>query len=174
MDEVISVAKNIELVVFDVDGVLTDGRIVYDSQGNDYKFFNVQDGLGISLLRRCGIQVMFMSAKSSKVIKRRAMDCRVELVLEDISDKKKTLLEIGREMQLGLDRICFVGDDLVDLGAMKICGLPVAVANAAPEVKAVAKYVTKQKGGCGAVREICEIILKAKGYWEKLLKAFSD
>ncbi len=173
MDELMELIKRIEFVVFDVDGVLTDGRIVYDGNGIDSKFFYVHDGLGISLLKYSGIEVAFMSAKSSAVIKRRASDCRVEYVLEDIGDKKQELTRLAEKLGYGLDKICFVGDDLVDIGAMKIVGLPVAVANAVPEVKAVAKYITKNEGGRGAVRELAELILKTKGLWGGIIEKFS-
>ncbi len=164
--------RRVELMVFDVDGVLTDGKIVYSSSGEDTKSFDVQDGLGLSLLVRAGIKVAFMSAKGSRTISRRAQDCGVEIVLEHVDNKRLALERLSEELGVPLDRIGFVGDDLVDIRPMRICGLPIAVANACEEVKSVASYVTKKRGGAGAVREIAELVLKAKGLWERIVESF--
>ncbi len=166
--------ERIKLVVFDVDGVLTDGKIIYDSQGMDMKAFNVQDGLGISLLVQAGIKVAFMSAKGSDTIRRRARDCKVEIILENIEHKGMALKKLAEDLKIDLSEVAFVGDDLVDIRAMKICGFPIAVANACPEVKEVAVYVTQREGGSGAVREICEVILKDRGDWPVIIRRFSS
>ncbi len=166
--------SRIRLIVFDVDGVLTDGRIIYSSDGSDLKAFNVQDGLGISLLVQAGIQVAFMSAKGSDTIRRRAQDCKVEIILENVEHKGVALRKLAEDLKINLSEVAFVGDDLVDIRAMKICGFPIAVANACPEVKEVAVYVTQREGGSGAVREICEVILKDRGDWPKVIEKFSS
>ena len=172
MDKVMmELAKNIMLLVLDVDGVLTDGRIIYSSDGADMKFFNVLDGMGLSLMAKVGIPVAFMSAKSSAVIKRRAQSCNVTIVLEDVSDKGKAIKELASERDIPLVQVAFVGDDLVDIRAMKLVGLPIAVANAAQETKDRAIYVTSKSGGFGAVREVCELILKAKGLWQGVIES---
>ncbi len=172
MKSINEIANKIELLVLDVDGVLTDGRIVYCSDGSDMKFFNVLDGMGLSLMAKANIPVAFMSAKSSSVIKRRAQSCNVKIVLEDVSDKGKAIEDLSKGMNISLDKIAFVGDDLVDIRAMKKVGFPIAVANAALETKQKALYITEKSGGFGAVREVCEIILKAKGLWNELVKDF--
>ena len=165
--------KNVKLLALDVDGVLTDGRIIYDSDGRSLKFFNVHDGMGLYLLRKANIDVAFISAKSSPTIKLRARDCGVSIVMEDISDKGQAIREVAESIGVGLSDTVFMGDDLVDIPAMRLCGLAVAVANACPEVKEMADYVTSSYGGRGAVREVCELILKSKGLWDELVQGYT-
>ncbi|MBM3245967.1 MAG: hypothetical protein FJZ13_01405 [Candidatus Omnitrophica bacterium] len=167
--ELVEKAKKIKLLLLDVDGVLTDGRIIYDSYGRDTKFFYVQDGLGVYLLGKAGIPTILVTAKGSRAIKPRARDMRVEAVFENISPKTAVLDKILKKYQVNLDQICFVGDDLVDLCLMKRVGFPMAVANACPEIKHKAAYVTSKEGGRGAVREIAELILKAQDKWQGLV-----
>ncbi len=164
--------ESIKLLALDVDGVLTDGRIIYDSDGRSLKFFNVHDGMGLSLLRRAGIEVAFISAKSSPTIGIRAEDCGVSIVMEDISDKAEAVRQVASSVGVDLSETAFVGDDLVDIPAMKVSGLAVAVANACPEVKEAADYITSSYGGRGAVREVCELILKSKGLWESIISKY--
>ncbi len=159
--------KKIKLLLLDVDGVLTDGKIVYDSSGRDMKFFDVHDGLGVYLLKKAGILSILISAKGSKAIRRRAGDMQVEAVFENISPKTSVLSKILKKYNVGLDEICFMGDDLVDLCLMKRVGFSVAVFNAAPEIKQAASYITIREGGRGAVREVAELILKVQGKWRE-------
>ncbi len=158
--------------MLDVDGVLTDGRIVYDSAGHDMKFFDVHDGLGVYLLRLMGIKTVLVTAKNSKVLVHRAKDMMVEAIYKDIFPKSKVLGLAKRRFKVNLNEICFVGDDLVDYSIMKKCGLAVAVSNACKEIKQVAHFVTKRRGGRGAVRELVEILLKSQGKWEKALRVY--
>lgn len=162
-------AKKVKLLLLDVDGVLTDGRIVYDSRGQDLKFFDVHDGLGVYLLKKAGIKTILITAKGSRAIRPRAKDMQVEEVFEDISPKTSVLDRILKKYNLKLDEVCFVGDDLVDLCLMKKVGFPIAVFNAASEIKKVASYITLKEGGRGAVREVAELILKSQGRWEELV-----
>ena len=164
--------RKVKLLLLDVDGVLTDGRIVYDSSGKDSKFFDVHDGLGVYCLHKFGINTVIITAKNSKTISPRSKDMRVAEVFADIFPKTAVLDKILKKYKVKLNEICFVGDDLVDLALMKKVGLPVAVANAALEIKHVASYVTRHKGGRGAVREVVELILKSQGKWEKVLKFY--
>jgi 3-deoxy-D-manno-octulosonate 8-phosphate phosphatase (KDO 8-P phosphatase) len=164
--------KKIKVLLLDVDGVLTDGRIVYDSAGRDAKFFHVHDGMGVYLLKKSGIPAVLITAKNSRAIRPRARDMGIELVLADISPKTKALATVTRKFGVSADELCFVGDDLVDLGLMKLVGLPVAVANACPEIKAAAAYTTAREGGRGAVREVAELILKTQGRWQDAVKAY--
>lgn len=152
--------KKIRLVILDVDGVLTDGKIIYDNNGNEYKIFNIQDGYGIELLIRKGIKIAFVSGRSSSIIDKRAHDLGVEDVYQGISDKTNALKELLIKYKLNPRDVCAVGDDSLDLGLLKKVGFPIAVKNARPEVKKIAKYITKYNGGSGAVREIAELILK--------------
>lgn len=164
--------KKIKVLLLDVDGVLTDGRIIYDSRGRDSKFFDVHDGMGVYLLKKCGIPAVLITAKGSRAIKPRAKDMRVDIVFEDVSPKTSVLEKICKIYKVTAQELCFVGDDLVDLCLMKKVGFPVAVANAALEIKNVAVYVTAKDGGRGAVRELAELILKTQGKWGEALKAY--
>lgn len=174
MDQVTAAkAKKIKLLLLDVDGVLTDGRIIYDSKGRDAKFFDVHDGMGVYALKRSGVKTVLITAKGSRAIKPRARDMQVEAVFADVSPKTSVLEKILKTYQVTPDEVCFVGDDLVDLGLMKKVGFPVAVFNACPEIKRVSSYITIRHGGRGAVREVAELILKSQGAWEKLIEAYS-
>ena len=165
-------ARKIRLLLLDVDGVLTDGRIIYDSRGRDMKFFDVHDGLGVYVLRKAGIKTILITAKGSKAIGPRARDMQVEAVFENVSPKTAVLDRILKKYGVNTDEICFVGDDLVDLCLMKRVGFPVAVFNACPEIKQAASYITLKEGGRGAVREIAEIILKSQGRWGEILELY--
>lgn len=161
--------RKIKLLLLDVDGVLTDGRIIYDSRGRDSKFFDVHDGLGVYVLHKAGIKTVLITAKSSKTIKPRARDMRVAEIFADIFPKTAVLERILKKYKVSLDEICFIGDDLVDLSLMRKVGLPVAVANASSEIKEAATYITNRLGGRGAVREVAEIILKSQNKWKDIL-----
>ncbi|MCX5704791.1 MAG: HAD-IIIA family hydrolase [Candidatus Omnitrophica bacterium] len=165
-------ARKVKLLLLDVDGVLTDGRIIYDSRGRDSKFFDVHDGLGVYLLKKAGIPTILITAKGSRAIKPRARDMRVAEVFSDVSPKSAVLDKILKKYNVIIDDICFVGDDLVDLCMMKRVGFPIAVFNAAPEIKQSAAYITIKTGGRGAVREVAELILKSQGKWEEVLKGY--
>lgn len=173
-DSVISFAKDVKLLLLDVDGVLTDGRIIYDSKGRDSKFFDVHDGLGVYLLKKAGIPTMLVTAKGSRAIKPRARDMRVEEVFADINPKSRVLEKILNKYKLEASQVCFVGDDLVDLCVMKRVGFPVAVFNACPEIKQAARYITLRQGGRGAVREVAEIILKSQGRWQEMVALYDN
>ena len=164
--------RKVKYLLLDVDGVLTDGRIVYDSTGADSKFFDVHDGLGIFLLSMMGIKTILITAKGSKTIRPRARDMRVEAVYENILPKTKVLDLVEKKYGLKDSEVCFVGDDLVDLCVMKRAGVAIAPKNAASEIKKCALMVTKKEGGRGAVREVAELILKSKGLWEKALEIY--
>ncbi len=166
--ELIEKAKKVKILLLDVDGVLTDGRIIYDSEGHDMKFFDVHDGLGVCALKKAGIKTILITAKGSRAIGPRARDMQVEGVYENSSPKTAALEKILKKYKADIQEICFVGDDLVDLCLMKRVGLPIAVFNAAPEIKQAASYITLKLGGRGAVREVSELILKAQGKWEEI------
>lgn len=171
-ESVLSKVKKIRLLLLDVDGVLTDGRIIYDSRGRDSKFFDVHDGLGVYLLYKAGIKTILVTAKASRAILPRARDMRIEEVYADVSPKSLVLEKILKKYRLKADELCFVGDDLVDLSLLKRVGFPVAVFNACPEVKRAAHYITIRQGGRGAVREVAELILKGQGRWQELVGAY--
>lgn len=171
---VIEKAKKVKVLLLDVDGVLTDGRIVYDSSGRNSKFYDVHDGMGVHLLRMRGIPTVLISAKRSAAIRPRARDMHVDRVYENIKPKTAVLDDIMKRYGVGSAEMCFVGDDLVDICLMRKVGLPVAVANACDEVKASAAWVTSRQGGRGAVREVSEMILKAQGQWLRAIRPYEE
>ena len=161
--------KKVKLLILDVDGVLTDGRIIYDSEGRQLRLFDAQDGTGILLLSAAGIKTIMVTILPSKAIECRARDLKVEEIYQGIKPKTKVLQQVLEKHGVGRDEICYVGDDVVDIGMMRSVGFPVAVKNATREVKEAASYVTKKVGGRGAVREIAELILMTQGKWHTLL-----
>jgi 3-deoxy-D-manno-octulosonate 8-phosphate phosphatase (KDO 8-P phosphatase) len=165
-------AKKISMLILDVDGVLTDGKIIYDSKGNEMKFFNVLDGLGLVLLRKAGIKTAIITAKASKVVVRRSKDMQILRVYQNRHNKQETYREILKEFKLSDDKVCFMGDELIDLPVLKRVGLAVAVSNAVSEVKKVADYVTARRGGEGAVREVVELILKSQKKWDMIVESY--
>ncbi len=171
-EKIIEKAKRVKLLLLDVDGVLTDGRIIYDSRAQDMKFFDVHDGMGVYLLKKAGIPTVLITAKGSRAIKPRARDMQVAEVYADVSPKSAALEKITRQYKVSLEEICFVGDDLVDLCLMKRVGFPIAVANAVPEIKNLASHITSRLGGRGAVREVAELLLKSQNKWEGLVDAY--
>lgn len=165
-------ARKVRLLMLDVDGVLTDGRIVYDSSGREMKFFDVHDGLGVYLLKKVGIPTVIITAKASACIGPRARDMRIAHVYTDVHPKSRVLGEIMSTYKVSLDQICFIGDDLVDISLMTRVGLPIAVANAHAHIKRLAAHITSNRGGRGAVREIADLILNAQHKWDEALKDY--
>lgn len=163
-------AANIELVIFDVDGVFTDGRIWIDDAGKESKSFHVRDGHGVKLLLHYGVQVAVLSGRKSKAVEVRMHELGVEDVLQGHIDKRSAFNEFIKSKQLSNDRVAYVGDDIVDVQAMQLAALSFAVADAHAWVQQHADIVTQSAGGHGAVREVCELILDAKGLLDKALQ----
>lgn len=172
MNELKIRVERIKLVVMDIDGVLTDGRIVYGDYGDEIKFFDVQDGLGISLLHQAGIQTAMVSSRKSRINGRRAKELKVGKLYQGVSDKSKAYAKLVRQFRVEPENICVIGDDWVDARIMKVSGLAIAVANAVDEIKAIAHHVTKRSGGHGAVREAAEMILKGQNKWDSLTERY--
>lgn len=164
--------KAVKAVLLDVDGVLTDGGIYYDPTGREIKRFHVADGLGIELLRHVGIRVAILSGRASEALTRRAAELKILECYQGVRDKKAHIGRLRQQWQLQQEDLLYVGDDLNDLLAFDAVGVRVAVANAAPELKARADFVTRTPGGNGAVREVCEWVLKAQGLWEQAIEAY--
>ena len=162
-------AAGVRLVIMDVDGVLTRGEIFVDADGRESKVFHVHDGSGIVYLHRHGIRTALISGRDSTVVELRARELGIEDVFQGSRDKIRAYEEVLSRRDIPDEAVCYVGDDLLDLPCLKRAGFPVAVANASPEVKAVARYVTTRAGGQGAVREVAEIILKAQGKWDEVV-----
>jgi 3-deoxy-D-manno-octulosonate 8-phosphate phosphatase (KDO 8-P phosphatase) len=162
-------AANIRLLLLDVDGVLTDGRIIIDDRGVETKHFHVRDGQGISLLKRSGIEVGFVTGRSSSVVRHRANELRVTLLFQGVQNKLQVYERIKKKCRLTDGQIAYVGDDIIDLPVLRRVGLAVTVGDGSAELKPLADYVTVAKGGKGAVRELAELLLKAQKKWSDLL-----
>ena len=164
--------KRVRLLLTDVDGVMTDGSVFITNDG-EFKQFNIQDGFGLVLLRKCGIKVGWISARPSIVTTRRAEELQIDYLSQDKASKVTAAENILAQAGLNWSEVCFVGDDVVDLCLLKRAGVAVAVANAIDEAKAMAHYVTEARGGHGAVREVVTMILKAQNKWTELLRSFT-
>ena len=160
--------KGIKLLILDVDGVMTDGRIIMDNEGKEIKNFNVRDGHGLKLLQRYGIKVAILTGRQSKVVEHRAKDLDIKDVYQKVFHKKDVFEKIMKNHKLSPDEAAFIGDDIVDIPVLRRVGFSVAVADAADVVKKSVDYVARNSGGRGAVREICEMILKAQGKWPEI------
>jgi 3-deoxy-D-manno-octulosonate 8-phosphate phosphatase (KDO 8-P phosphatase) len=163
----------ITLLMLDVDGVLTDGTIIYSDSGEEIKAFNVRDGHGLKLVMRAGIEVALLTARESKVVLHRARDLGITAVYQKAIDKLAAYRSIIEGKKIEDRSVCFVGDDVIDVPVLRRVGFSVAVADAVPEVKGVVDYVTSQAGGKGAVREVCELLLKAQNKWERVTEKYS-
>lgn len=166
-------AARVLAIVFDVDGVLTGGGLVYGPEG-ELKVFDVQDGHGFHLARAGGLKLALLSGRAGPALRRRAEDLRVDALVEGVAQKGAALRELMAKLRVKPAEVCYVGDDLVDLPAMREAGFPVAVANAVDEVKDGAAWVTSRRGGEGAAREVIEQILKAKGLWPSLVRRYTE
>lgn len=164
--------KKIRCLLLDVDGVLTDGKLHFTSDGREFKTFDVQDGHGIAMAQRVGLTIGFISGRPSLATSQRAADLGVTIVLQKPTNKMEMVEEIKRAHGFTDDEIAFIGDELVDLPPLRRVGLAVAVPNAVDEVKRLAHYVTRRRGGDGAVREVIEMILKARGTWDKAIAKY--
>ena len=162
-------AKDVKLVILDVDGVMTDGRIVIDDNGLEQRNFDIKDGFGVVALQMTGVEVAIITSKKSGSVRHRAEELKIKRFHEGIRKKTEPYEQILAEMGITDAQVSYVGDDLVDLAMMKRVGLPIAVADAVDEVREAAAYVTRARGGHGAVREAAEMILKAQGKWDAIL-----
>ena len=173
-EAVIEKARSVKLLILDVDGVMTDGSIVYDDEGRETKFFNVRDGHGIKLFMRAGLRVALITARSSKVVLKRAAELGITPVCQGVLDKLSAFDEILKELSLDASETAYMGDDIIDLPVLKRAGFSVAPSDAAAEVVERVDYITEKNGGRGAVREAVEVILKAQGKWEDAIKAYLE
>lgn len=162
MQDVYHRARNIRVAIFDVDGVLTDGALYYADSGEEMKAFDVHDGHGIRMLKASGVEAAIISSRSSGALEARARNLGIGLLYQGAADKLAAFGDLLGRCGIGAEACAYVGDDLVDLPVMERCGLAVAVADAPAPVRRRAQYVTRARGGRGAVREICEIILHAR------------
>jgi 3-deoxy-D-manno-octulosonate 8-phosphate phosphatase (KDO 8-P phosphatase) len=178
LNDAMARARRIRLILFDVDGVLTDNGIwlIPQSGGGavEAKGFSAHDGIGISLARLAGIKTGLVTKRISETVKIRGTDLKMEFLLMGQHQKRKAVENISQQSGIPLEEICFVGDDIIDLPAMRIAGLAIAVANARPQVKREAHFITEHSGGYGAGRDAIEFILDAKGILEKTIEDYLD
>lgn len=160
--------EKIRLLLLDVDGVMTDGRIIYDDRGGETKAFDVKDGHGIKLLQRAGIRVGIITGRQSAIVDHRAQELGIDLVYQGAKDKMAPFREILHKTGLTAEQVAYVGDDMIDLPILRRVGFAATVADALDEVKPHVHYVTQRVGGRGAVREICDLLLKESGRWENV------
>lgn len=165
-------ARNIKLVVFDVDGVMTDGSLYLCDDGQEFKAFNVQDGLGMKLLKASGVELAIITGRTSQVVVKRAENTGVEHYFQGVEDKLVAFEKLASDLGLDHAQCAFMGDDFIDLPPMRRAGLAVTVPAAPPLVKAHAHYVTTREGGRGAVRELVELIMQAQGTFDDQLAQF--
>lgn len=170
--EVVQRAAKVSVLVLDVDGVLTDGRIVYAEHGDELKFFDVQDGTALVFWKRAGLRSAVITARKSRMVRRRAKELRVDCLAQKCFVKLPAYERLLKRLRVADEQVCAIGDDVIDLPLLRRCGLAVAVANAVEEVKQAAHYLTARSGGRGAVREVVELILKTKGVWEAVLQRY--
>lgn len=169
----IEIAQAIKLLILDVDGVLTDGTIILDNEDNELKAFHVRDGHGIKMLSRVGVHVAIITGRYSKVVERRAHELGITEIYQRCHMKSVAYDHLIEKLNVSDSEIAYIGDDVVDISIMNRVALPVAVADAEDETKAAALVITKKQGGKGAVREICDLIIKAKGKWEELMDEYN-
>lgn len=162
----------IQLLILDVDGVMTDGGIIRDDAGQQLKRFHVRDGAGLVMWKRLGKQTAIITGKESEVVNHRALELGIEHVYQNIANKAEAFSELLEELGLTPAQVAYIGDDLPDLPVMRKVAMPIAVADAVEEVRAVAKYVTKYPGGYGAVRDGIEYLCKEMGLWERVLERY--
>jgi len=166
-------ARKTRLLMMDVDGVLTDGRIIQDGHGHELKVFDVKDGHGIVMAHRAKLRTALISGRESETITRRAEELGIELVFQKIWNKLEVYEKILVDTELTHDEVAYIGDDLIDIPLLRRVGLAVAVADAVDEVKAAAHLITQRPGGQGAVREVIDLILRAQGHWDSLLERYT-
>jgi 3-deoxy-D-manno-octulosonate 8-phosphate phosphatase (KDO 8-P phosphatase) len=174
-------AKKIKVLIFDVDGVLTDGQIIVvpdsagpEAKGIEVKGFAAHDGLGITLARLAGIRVGVITKRQSQTVAIRARDLKLEFVYQGQAHKMNAIREILTIAGITIDQLAYVGDDIIDLPVMRACGLAIATANARPQVKAMAHYTTPNPGGHGAGRDAIDFILKARGVLDQVIEEYLD
>ncbi len=170
--DVLARAKNIKLVIFDVDGVMTDGGLTIGDDGQEYKTFNTQDGLGMKLLKASGVEMAIITGRTSNVVKQRSESTGVAHFYQGVEDKLTAFNDLIAKLNIKLEQTAFMGDDVVDMPPMLRCGLAVSVPAAPESVKQRAHYVTTKEGGRGAVRELCELIMQAQGTFDSQMAPF--
>lgn len=172
MQDILQKAKKIKLVIFDIDGVLTTGALFIGDDGQEYKAFNSKDGHGLRMLQDAGVEVAIITGRQSNVVKHRAQDLGISRIYQGKREKLPAYLALLEETGLNHEDIAYVGDDVVDLPVMTQVGLAICVQDAHPFVKKHAHWITDNNGGCGAGRDVCELILQARGVLDDMLQSY--
>lgn len=165
-------ASTVELMVFDIDGVMTDGRLYFSPRGDEMKGFSSRDGLGLKLLAKGGVRQAIITGRDSPIVAERARNLGIDLVLQGVEDKRAALASLLQSLGLDFSAAGFMGDDLIDLPAMRACAFSAAVPDAHPLVKRHADYLCLSPAGLGAVREVCELLLQASGRWDEVIAPY--
>ncbi len=172
LQEIEARARAVRMIVFDVDGVLTDGSLYFGDDGQEYKAFNSRDGHGIKMLRSSGVEPAIITGRSSQVVSNRARNLGIVHLFQGADDKLEAFEKLLASVQLTTEQIAYMGDDLVDLPVLRRCGLAIGVPDAPEEVKARCHYITRADAGRGAAREACELIMRAQGTWAAQLALY--
>jgi 3-deoxy-D-manno-octulosonate 8-phosphate phosphatase (KDO 8-P phosphatase) len=170
--KILARVRAIKALVFDVDGVLTPGDILVHPDGSESKRFDVRDGIAFRLAQRAGLKICLLSGRQSEAVAQRALDLSVDICVQGSQAKKPDFLEILEKLQLGPQEAAYVGDDVVDLPVLRAAGFAASVADGCPEARSAAHYVTTARGGHGAAREVIELILKAQGHWDEIIRPY--
>lgn len=174
MDKIQELAKDIKLVILDIDGVMTDGSLFYDNSGQEYKAFNSKDGHGIRMLQDAGVEIALITGRTSELVLHRAENLKISpaLIYQGYRDKRPAFRELLKKTELDPKNIAYVGDDVVDLPIMSKVGLAIAVGDAHHFVRKHAHWTTKNTGGKGAVREVCEMLIESQGKLDEMLESY--
>lgn len=172
MQDLLNKAKNIKLLALDVDGILSDGKIIYDANGTETKAFYVQDGVGIKALQKFGIEVAIITGRNSPMVAKRADELGIQHIIQGRDDKVVALTELSEMLNISLEQCAYMGDDLPDIRALQVAGFSASVPNAHSEVIKHVDMVTTRYGGSGAVREVADIILKGHGVYHEFIQAY--
>lgn len=172
MQAVYDLARNIKLMIFDVDGVLTDGSLFFGDDGQEYKAFNSLDGHGIKMLQNSGVEIAIITGRTSKVVASRAQNLGINHLYQGVHDKLEAFQHLAATLNVSAGQCAFMGDDVVDLPVMRRCGLAMTVAQAPDLVKRFSHFVTQREGGRGAAREVCELLMQAQGTLEEQLSVY--
>jgi len=172
MEEVLKIAKNIKLVIFDVDGVLTDGSLFYGDDGQEYKAFNSRDGHGMKMLQETGVQIGIITGRTSDVVLHRMKNLNVQHIYQGRLEKLPAFEELINKLEIDIEHVAYVGDDVVDLPIMIRVGLAITVPGAHDLAKQHSHWITTQRAGAGAARDICEMIMKAQGTYDAAMAKY--
>ena len=172
MSELFDKARRVRLMAFDIDGVMTDGRLYFSPAGDELKAFFSRDGLGLKMLAKSGVRIAIITGRDSPIVLRRAENLGISLVRQGVEDKRAAMADLLRDEGLGISQAGYMGDDVVDLAVMAACAFSATVPDGHPLIRRQADYVAAAPAGAGAVREVCEFLLQAQGHWDSVMAAY--